>query len=166
MHSKGLHGSEQLEACSKLEASIPPMLAYQLALEVKNPPANPGDIRDGFDPWPGRFPGGEHGNPLQYSCLENPVDRGAWRATVHRVTKNHAHTHIPPQGRLSMPQEAPSNGNVPTFVGKPAGSPPLTHCWKSLLAWVPRRPCQKDFQWASKPAALQCCLLTLGESEF
>ena len=35
----------------------------------------------------GRSPGGGHGNPLQYSCLENPMDRGAWRATVHRVTK-------------------------------------------------------------------------------
>ena len=122
--------------------------------------------RRGFHPWPGRFPGGGHGNPLQYSCLENPVDRGAWWATAHRVTKNRTHTHIPPQGWLSMPQEAPSNGNVLTFVGKPAGSPPLTHCWESLLAWVPRRPCQKDFQWSSKPASLQCCLLTLGESEF
>ena len=37
---------------------------------------------------PGRSPGGGHGNPLQYSCLENPVDRGAWQATVHGVTKN------------------------------------------------------------------------------
>ena len=36
----------------------------------------------------GRFPGGEYGNPLQYSCLENPMDRGAWRATVHGVTKS------------------------------------------------------------------------------
>ena len=36
----------------------------------------------------GRFPGGEHGNSFQYSCLENPVERGAWWATVHRVTKN------------------------------------------------------------------------------
>ena len=36
----------------------------------------------------GRFPGGRHGNPLQYSCLKNPMDRGAWRATVHGVTKN------------------------------------------------------------------------------
>ena len=36
----------------------------------------------------GRTPGGEHGNPLQYSCLENPMDRGAWQATVHRVTKS------------------------------------------------------------------------------
>ena len=39
-------------------------------------------------PGSGRTPGGEHGNPLQYSCLENPVDRGAWRATVHGVAKS------------------------------------------------------------------------------
>ena len=55
---------------------------------VKNPPANAGDLRDGgLIPGLGRFPGGGHGNPLQYPCLENPMDRGAWRATVHRVTK-------------------------------------------------------------------------------
>ena len=58
------------------------------ALVVKNPPANAGDIRDvGLIPGLGRFPGGEHGNPLQYFCLENPMDRGAWWATVHRVAK-------------------------------------------------------------------------------
>ena len=43
--------------------------------------------RRGYDPWPGRSPAGGHGNPLQYSCLENPVDRGAWQVTVHGVTK-------------------------------------------------------------------------------
>ena len=57
---------------------------------VKNPPANAGDVskRHGFDPCVGRSPGGGHGNPLQDSCLENPMDRGAWRATAHRVTKS------------------------------------------------------------------------------
>ena len=56
---------------------------------VKNPPANAGDTRDaGLIPGSGRFPGGGHGNPLQYSCLENPMDRRAWRATVHGVAKN------------------------------------------------------------------------------
>ena len=42
----------------------------------------------GFDPWVGRSPGGGHGNPLQYSCLENPMDRGTWWAMVHGVTKS------------------------------------------------------------------------------
>ena len=61
----------------------------QVALVVKNPPANAGDIRDmGPIPGLGRSSAGGHGNPLQYSCLENPMDRGAWRATVHRVRKS------------------------------------------------------------------------------
>ena len=56
---------------------------------VKNPSANAGDARDtGSIPRSGRSPGGRNGNPLQYSCLENPMDRGAWRATVCGVTKS------------------------------------------------------------------------------
>ena len=56
---------------------------------VKNPLANAGDIRDtGLIPGLGRSPGGGHGNPLQYSCLENPMDRGVQPTTVHRVTKS------------------------------------------------------------------------------
>ena len=52
-------------------------------------PDNAGDIRDGGSiPELGRSPGGGHGDPLQYSCLENPMDRGAWRATVHSVAKS------------------------------------------------------------------------------
>ena len=55
---------------------------------VKNPPANTGNIRDpGLIPGMGRFPGGGHSNPLQYSCLGNPTDRGAWWATVYGVAK-------------------------------------------------------------------------------
>ena len=60
-----------------------------MALVVKNPPANAGDVRDlGSIPGSGRSPGGGHGNPLQYSCLENPMDRGVCRATVYGVIKN------------------------------------------------------------------------------
>ena len=60
-----------------------------MALVVKNPFASARDVRDvGSSPGSGRFPGGGHGNPLQYSCLENPMDRGAWQAIVHRVTKS------------------------------------------------------------------------------
>ena len=56
---------------------------------VKNLSANAGDIRDsGSIPGLGRSPGGGHGNPLEYSCLENPMDRGAWQAIVHRVTES------------------------------------------------------------------------------
>ena len=63
--------------------------ASQVVLVVKNPPGNAGDIGDmGSISGLGRSPGGGHGNPLQYSCLENPMDRGTWWATVHKVAKN------------------------------------------------------------------------------
>ena len=63
--------------------------AYRVALEVKSLPANAGDLRDvGSSPQWGKFPGGEQSNPHQYSCLENPMERGAWLATVHRVAKS------------------------------------------------------------------------------
>ena len=63
--------------------------ASQLALVVKNPPANAGDLRDtGSIPGSGRSPEGGHGNPLQYSHMENPMDRGAWRTTDYKVTKS------------------------------------------------------------------------------
>ena len=56
---------------------------------VRNLPANTGDSRDaGSIPGSGRFPGEEHGIPLQYSCLENSIDRGAWPTRVHRVAKS------------------------------------------------------------------------------
>ena len=60
-----------------------------MALVVKNPPANAGDIRDmGSIPGLGRSPGGRHGNPLQYSCLKNPMDSEAWWAMANRVTNS------------------------------------------------------------------------------
>ena len=64
-------------------------MASQVALEVKNLPADAGDVRDsGLIPGWGGFPGGQHGNPLQHPCLENPMDRGAWWATVRGVAKS------------------------------------------------------------------------------
>ena len=63
--------------------------SHKVAQVVKNPPANAGSIRDtgSISGW-GRSPGGGHGNPLQCSCLENPMDLGAWQATGHRVAKS------------------------------------------------------------------------------
>ena len=56
---------------------------------VRNPPINAGDIRDaGLISGSGRSLGGGYGNPLQHSCPENPMDRGAWQAIVHRVAKS------------------------------------------------------------------------------
>ena len=76
--------------------------ASQMALVVKNPAANAGDVRDVSSiPGSGRSPGGGRGNPLQYSCLENLMDWGAWWALVLGVTKSwtrlkwlHEHTHV------------------------------------------------------------------------
>ena len=58
-----------------------------MALVVKIPYANTGNIRDAI-PGSGKSPGGGYSNPLQYSCLENPMDRRAWWGTVHRVAKS------------------------------------------------------------------------------
>ena len=71
-----------------------------MALVVNNPPATEEGVRDVDSiPWEelGRSPRGSHGNPLQYSCLENPMDRGAWRATIHKVTQSQT-----PLKQLSM----------------------------------------------------------------
>ena len=63
--------------------------ASQVALVVKNLPENAGDLRDvGLIPGSGRSPGEGNGNPLQYPCLENPMDRGAMWAIVHGVAKS------------------------------------------------------------------------------
>ena len=60
-----------------------------MVLVVKNPPTNAGDAKDaGLIPGSGISPGVGNGNPFQYSCLENLMDRGAWWATVHRATKS------------------------------------------------------------------------------
>ena len=64
-------------------------LASQVALVIKNPPASAGATRDvGLVSGSGRSPGEGNGNSLQYSCLENPMDRGAWQAIVHGVAQS------------------------------------------------------------------------------
>ena len=84
----------------QLFRSSPTIRASQEVLVVKNPPTNARYIRDaGSIPGSERSPGRGHGNPVQYSCLENPMDRGAWWTTVHKILKSQtllsdrAHTH-------------------------------------------------------------------------
>ena len=64
----------------------------QVVLVAKNSPANAGEMRHigdaGSNPGSERSPGEDHGNPLQYSCLENPMDRGAWGAILHRISES------------------------------------------------------------------------------
>ena len=98
LHSQGNHQPNQKATYRMAEdickayiqkGLLSKIRASQVALVVKNSPANAGDIRDpGSIPRLGRSTGGGHGNPLQYSCLENPMDRRAWQAIVHRVTKS------------------------------------------------------------------------------
>ena len=76
---------------AKYMSNIPVSIIWdsQMTLKVKNSPASAGDVKDvGLIPGLGRSPGGGHGNPLQYSCLGNPMDRGAWQATVCGVAKS------------------------------------------------------------------------------
>ena len=111
----------------------------QVVLVVKNPSVNAGDIRDVSSiPGSGRSPGEGNGNPLQYSCLVNPMVRGAWRAIVHVVTKSWTrlkrlctHTH-----RMSFaPPSPPTHGSSPA----PEARGP-THLWPFVLgSWPPGR---------------------------
>ena len=81
---------------------------------VNSPPATAGDTRDvGLIPGLGTSPGGGNGNPLRYSCLENPMDRGAWRSIVQGVTESdmseRAHTHTPHTHKMFKYQVPPWN---------------------------------------------------------
>ena len=78
-----------LKSTKSLPVILCPVGASLVALEVKNPPTNAGEIRD-FNSIPGwgRSPEERNGYPLQYSCLENPTDRGAWQVMVRRVTES------------------------------------------------------------------------------
>ena len=75
-----------LHACYVWEDAL---LSLWVVLVIKNPPANTGHLGDtGSIPGSGRSPGEGNGNPLQYSCLENPMDKGAWRATADKIEKS------------------------------------------------------------------------------
>ena len=118
---------------------------------VKNLPANTGDIRDtGSIPGSGRYPGGGLHNPLQYSCLENPMDRGAWQATVHGVAKSRTglkqiSTKEIPDSLVTLPlcaaaTAAKSLQSCPTLCdpidGSPPGSPVPGILQARTLEWV------------------------------
>ena len=100
----------------------------------KNLPANTEDLRDAsLVPGSGRYPGGSHNNPLQYSCLENPMDRGTWWATVHGVAKSRTRLSdftftVHSTGNYS--QYPVKNHNGKEYQGEYAHSPSL---WITLL---------------------------------
>ena len=103
-----------------------------MVLEVKNLPANTGDIRDvGSNPGEGRrSPGGGNGNPLQYPCLENPMDRGAWWATVHEGCKE-SNT-----AEATWQQQNSQFNNVVIISGE-QGRDSATHIQGSVLPQIP-----------------------------
>ena len=106
--------------------------ASQVAQAVKNLPANAEDLRDvGSIPGSGRFPRGGHGNPLQYSRLENPMDRGTWRATIHRVTKSWTWVKW-----LSMHSLKATENKTVTRVRWYRGGGGMGLQWDSLWVWA------------------------------
>ena len=92
---------------------------------VKNLPASAGDVRRWFYPWVGTTPREGGGSPLQRSCLENPLDRGAWRATVHGVTEGQTH--------LAAEQQRQQPGSLAPLVQASASLPRIP----SFLAHLP-----------------------------
>ena len=84
----------------------------------KNLPANAGDIRDaGSIPGSGRSPGGGHGSLFQYSCLENPMDTGAWWATVHRVAMSQTQLKQSKQARITWRFYLSEDANLVGLAG-------------------------------------------------
>ena len=131
MRKRRPHGEATLGVLAKspsweLSSSQHPLLdvwespwgASQVVLVVKNLPANEGDLRDAsLIPGLGRSPGGGHDNPLQYSCLENPTDRGAWQAAVLRVTQSW--TRLKQLNKHAHLQKSLWNAPVPTTIWWP-----------------------------------------------
>ena len=100
---------------------------------VKNPPVNAGDLREaGSIPGSGRCPGGGHRNPPQDSCLEDPVDRGTWRATVHGVAKSQTRLK-----RLSRPTSY-LKGNQEMHLGRSQYTKTQGGC-DTGASWLPAR---------------------------
>ena len=84
---------------------------------VQNPPANAGGVRHEFDPGSGRSLGRGHNNPLEYSCLENPMDREAWQATVHAVAKSQTRLkQLSPQTQPLLPAYFYCSGGQPSVL--------------------------------------------------
>ena len=112
--------------------------ASQVALVVKNPSANVGDVRDmGSNPGSGRSPGEGNGNPLQYSCLENPMDRGAWQATVYGMAQ------LGMTGHLAGTQQKPKAFPPAHFPGPsqhPTRQPPSFRPCCSSRVLLPSSP--------------------------
>ena len=143
-----------------------------MAIVVKNPPGNTGDLRDtGSIPGSGRYPGGGNGNPLQYSCLENSMDREAWWATVHRVAQSwtrlkwvRTHTHnvtsLPILERCWYKRSRRKNKNIDNYIDMVAVEKSLvlfsglTDCWARgwQCVWQAARVVSRFTDLISRPS--------------
>ena len=119
--------------------------------EVKNPPANAGDSGGlGLIPGSGRSAGGGHGYPLQCSCLENPMDRGAWKASVLRVTKSwtrqclSTHTHQPHTCACVDPAPTKCPAGAPC---SPSATLSRSWCVPGLGSILPESACLVGATW-------------------
>ena len=106
-----------------------------MGLVIKNPPASEGDLRDSSSvPGLGRSLGGGHGKPLQYSCLKSPMDRGAWQATVHGVTKSCTRlSTMNTMPNVHWEDKLPLDENMELYLIKKT-------TWASLVAQVVKNP--------------------------
>ena len=133
--------------------------ASLVALVVKNLSANAGDTRDSHSiPGLGRYPGGGHGNPLQYSCLDNPMDRRAWGPTVHGVAKSQTwlsdwtwmstgHCQLEYESFKFLPKTAPPAAfpgvEISSFYLCPVGLHHESHFWLLSFSNTPYSMCQE-----------------------
>ena len=106
---------------------------------VKNPPAKAGDTGDMSSiSRLGISPGGENGNPLQYSCLENPVDKGAWQATVYSIAKSWTQLNTSTeQGESKMKQEKKESETVRSQAWSEGSLKRSNERWLSVSIWLP-----------------------------
>ena len=143
--------------------------ASQVALVIKNLPASAEDVRDlGSIPGLGRSSWEGSTNPLQYSCLENPMDRGAWQATVHRVSKSwtqlkwlsmHAHIRV-----LVVDQPQPGGSHLALLCGACHNAWDWSHLWDFLThdLWL-MLISRQELSWGCWPEYLHvACPCGLG----
>ena len=129
-------------------------------LVVKSPPANARDARDvGSIPGSGRSPGGGHGNPLQYSCLENSMDREAWWAIVHGVAKSWKQLHVPTRTKLKLYPDMTSWTSA-HFLWIHQGDGSAPHFWRYTIC---RLFCHFSFYF-SLYEWLLCIVLLISHS--
>ena len=145
--SRALNTKENIFLYLTLEVNIPPNYGSSLVAQmVKNLPATAGD--PGLTPGSGRCPGEGNGYPLQYSCLENSMDRGVWWATVHGVTKSENDWEANSK-YLSYRRIVNKDGLSVSFLAH--------YTWALVVFWPLSLCCNRGWIWDTAPANSQWC---------